>query len=280
MMLLAKSPERGGLTLREHTEHVIAAAVRMAAALGFNERVARCGAVLHDLGKAHPFFQAVLRDEISADDRMRRAPHRHELSSLLLLPLFDEADWPALIEMIVGHHKSVRRDRSERGLMDLLHAHFHSPDHLFERHSEDWEDWMPQAVSLAHSFGVTEIDSVSLDEARRALDACITYCRKPEKGWSEWRGLLMAADHFASGYQHETDARLGSLYRVPDVEAAYGPASRFATSALYPLSLREDAVRDERPHTLVIAPTGAGKTNFLLRRCRNRVFYTLPTRRR
>ena len=29
-------------------------------------------------------------------------------------------------------------------------------------------------------------------------------------------------------------------------------------------------------HTLVTAPTGAGKTDFLLRRCRGRVFYTLP----
>ncbi len=276
MTLLAKSPERGGLTLREHTEHVVAAAVRMARSLGLDERLARCGAVLHDLGKAHPFFQSVLRGEITPDDRMRKAPHRHELSSILLLPLFDETDWSALIEMVVGHHKSVGGDRSERGLMDLLHFHYHGADHLFERHTEGWDDWMPQAVALAHSFGVSESDGVSLDMARRALDTCIAYCRRPEKGWSEWRGLLMAADHFASGYQHETDDRLGSLYYVPDVEAAYGPTSRFGTSALYPLSLREDAVRDERPHTLVIAPTGAGKTNFLLRRCRNRVFYTLP----
>ena len=31
-----------------------------------------------------------------------------------------------------------------------------------------------------------------------------------------------------------------------------------------------------RKHTLVTAPTGAGKTDFLMRRCRGRVFYTLP----
>jgi len=36
------------------------------------------------------------------------------------------------------------------------------------------------------------------------------------------------------------------------------------------------ATDDLRSHTLVIAPTGAGKTDFLLRRCRGRVFYTLP----
>ena len=34
---------------------------------------------------------------------------------------------------------------------------------------------------------------------------------------------------------------------------------------------------DQPPaHTLVVAPTGAGKTDYLLRRCRGRVFYTLP----
>ena len=33
---------------------------------------------------------------------------------------------------------------------------------------------------------------------------------------------------------------------------------------------------DPRQNTIVCAPTGAGKTDFLLRRCKGRVFYTLP----
>lgn len=33
---------------------------------------------------------------------------------------------------------------------------------------------------------------------------------------------------------------------------------------------------NKRPHTLVVAPTGAGKTDFLLKRCKGRIFYTLP----
>ena len=45
-------------------------------------------------------------------------------------------------------------------------------------------------------------------------------------------------------------------------------------SELYPLSrISSDC---KKKHTLVTAPTGAGKTDFLLRRCRGRVFYTLP----
>ena len=43
---------------------------------------------------------------------------------------------------------------------------------------------------------------------------------------------------------------------------------------LYPLSLI--SADSAKKHTLVTAPTGAGKTDFLLRRCQGRVFYTLP----
>ena len=43
---------------------------------------------------------------------------------------------------------------------------------------------------------------------------------------------------------------------------------------MYPLSLCK--ADDARKHTLVTAPTGAGKTDFLLRRCKGRIFYTLP----
>lgn len=43
---------------------------------------------------------------------------------------------------------------------------------------------------------------------------------------------------------------------------------------MYPLA--NYAADSERPHSLVTAPTGAGKTDYLLRRCRGRVFYVLP----
>src|SRR5690625_2327077 len=185
MTLLAKSPERGGLTLREHTEHVVAAAVRMARSHGLDERLARCGAVLHDLGKAHPFFQSVLRGEITPDDRMRKAPHRHELSSILLLPLFDETDWPALIEMVVGHHKSVRGDRSERGLMDLLHVHYHSADHLFERHTEGWATGIRKPAARPPPLRVTEAEVVRLALPRGRSAPAMPIGRSPEKGWPE-----------------------------------------------------------------------------------------------
>lgn len=43
---------------------------------------------------------------------------------------------------------------------------------------------------------------------------------------------------------------------------------------LYPLSLIDSD--GTKKHTFVKAPTGAGKTDFLIKRCRGRIFYTLP----
>lgn len=277
MTLLAKSEKQGGLTLAQHTAHVVAAAERMANALGFDRRQARCGAVLHDLGKAHPFFQKMVREELSFEDFCQARPHRHELSSLCLLPLFDREIWPGLIEMVAAHHKSILKDAKRRGLLDLAEDDFMGPEPLFERHAEGWDTWAPAAVALARSFGVTERAEVTLNEAREAFLVAYDYCNTLPKAWSPWRGLLMGADHLASAYTHATEATVGMLYQTPDLEAAYGPASaRYHPSALYPLSQKDAEAQDERLHTLVVAPTGAGKTNFLLRRCRGRVFYTLP----
>ncbi len=52
--LLAKSLENGGLTLHQHTAHVVAAIEKFAADLGMDVDLARKGGILHDLGKGHP----------------------------------------------------------------------------------------------------------------------------------------------------------------------------------------------------------------------------------
>lgn len=83
----------------------------------------------------------------------------------------------------------------------------------------------------------------------------------------------MGADHLASAYMYETKKVSRGLYQVPDL-GFYEQRARNADADLYPLAAL-DAIAS-CPHTLVTAPTGAGKTDFLLRRCQRRVFYTLP----
>lgn len=266
MELLAKSPEQGGLTMLQHTQHVVDCILKMAREYGFNTRLARLGAILHDLGKAHVFFQRTVRNEVTDLERQQSDPHRHEISSLLFLPLFDRADWPVLIEMVAAHHKSASADVRRRGLVDLA-LDWVGPDATFDRHAEDWETWSVTVHSILAVFKIkTRI--ISREEAREAFDFAVDYCDNRPTGWSRWRGLLMSADHFASEYMHEAKALLSGFYKRPQL----GYYNRL--SELHPLSKLSADKRSR--HTFVVAPTGSGKTDFLLRRCRGRVVYTLP----
>lgn len=82
---------------------------------------------------------------------------------------------------------------------------------------------------------------------------------------------MKAADHFGSAFMVETEKQTRNLFEIPDL-SFYRDKKR--GNELYPLSGID--VSDPRKHTLVIAPTGAGKTDFLLKRTHGRVFYTLP----
>ena len=79
---------------------------------------------------------------------------------------------------------------------------------------------------------------------------------------------MIAADHLASAmdtFLHKVEKK---LFIKPELNF-YNRENE-----LYPLSLISGS--DVRKHTLVTAPTGAGKTDFLMKRCKGRVFYTLP----
>lgn len=271
MTLLAKSEDQGGLTLREHTKHVVTAVGHMATELGLDVKLARRGAVLHDLGKGHPFFQKMVKDELTKMEWHLAEPHRHEISSLLFLPLFAKEFWPELIDLVAAHHKSIKKDRRDRGLIDLCREY--GPNRVFARHDENWDSWGPQAMGVAADFGI-DTRPLSANERREAFDTALRHCEDNPDGWSKLRGLLMSADHFASNYTHDTGVIISELHQTPDLSGYRQGADPYTSSPLYPLSTKP--TDDERPHTLVTAPTGAGKTNFLLARCRERVFYTLP----
>ena len=267
--VLAKSAQRGSpaLSLLDHTRQVKTAVEVMAAKLGYEVRLAGLGAALHDLGKAHPHFQAkIYGDPLALHEQF---PHRHELSSLGFLPLFDPADWPALVDMVVAHHKSIKQDARERGILDL--QQLGGP--WIANHLLGWDEWEADGRAVLAALAVpVALRPVPLAEAEAALRYAVAHCRQRllSPDWSAWRGLLMAADHFASALQHDTDRQLVGLFDAPDLAFFRSRTG----DALYPLSQHPAA--DPRPHTLVVAPTGAGKTDYLFRRCRGRVFYTLP----
>lgn len=269
--ILAKSADNGGTTLLAHTQHV-AWAIEIFAekfARSFDKELARKAAALHDLGKAHPHFQNKINGVKYQSLREQNEwdfSHRHELSSLGFLPVFPKEEWNPLIDMVVAHHKSIENDKRLRGILDLEQ----NCRNWKENHLKNWENWSPYGLEILQTFGI-EVRPISKEEAKNALEYALEYCDSKRWGWSPLRGLLMSADHFASAFIEETQTKLNHLFEIPDLSFYHNPIRK---SDLYPLS--QINTDDPRPHTLVVAPTGAGKTDFLLRRCKGRVFYTLP----
>jgi CRISPR-associated endonuclease/helicase Cas3 len=114
-----------------------------------------------------------------------------------------------------------------------------------------------------------ETKPISVDQAKESFYDVVDYCQSKKYGYSQWKGVLIAADHLASAMSGYIKPLERKLFVVPDLNYYHSRKSE-----LYPLSLI--STDDKRKHTLVTAPTGAGKTDFLIRRCNGRVFYTLP----
>lgn len=257
--ILAKHEDNGGMPLMQHLKSVADAAVVIAQHAGLDEKLARKGAILHDIGKVSPLFQRTLKHGYIHQPGF---VFRHEIASLLFISLFPEEERPALIDMIAAHHKSISQDISGKGILDL-----DGDINSFKRHADKFEEWSPIALAILEELGINT-NPIDIEEAKANYEYVIDYCEKKPLNVSVWKGVLMAADHYASALEEKAEDSLHKLFITPDL--------RFynRTHHLYPLSLVDG--NDTRKHTLVTAPTGAGKTDFLLRRCKGRVFYTLP----
>ena len=94
--LLAKSaPE--WTSLKDHLYQVAVSAKAFATHLGMDEELAYKGAILHDIGKAHPEFQKRLKGE-----SISKKTFRHEIASLFFISLFPVEEQSILIEILVS----------------------------------------------------------------------------------------------------------------------------------------------------------------------------------
>lgn len=258
--ILAKGDKNGKVPLTRHLSQVADVAELVALSLGLSPTLARKGAILHDIGKVSPLFQQTLAPDY------HRPPSfifRHEIASLFFISLLKEEERAPAIDMIVAHHKSIYQDARGLGILDLYDL-----GNCFERHAKGFEDWSEEALAVLACLGF-DVAPVSLEQARTNYYHVVDYCEGKEYGYSTWKGVLTAADHLASAMDTHLEDSLRRLFRVPDLSYYHS-----RSSVLYPLSLLP--TQSEKKHTLVTAPTGAGKTDFLLRRCKGRVFYTLP----
>lgn len=258
--ILAKSEKDGSVSLYRHLKDVADIASVIASNEGLDVPTARNGALLHDIGKASSIFQKKLKPNYRPKPG---AYFRHEIASLLFLSLVSEGQKGEVVEMVVSHHKSVIKDALDLGLLDLDEY-----GDCFDVHSEGFASWSPVALEILESLGI-ETHPISMTEARENYEFAVEYCKKKrESDCSLWKGLLMAADHMASALEFKEDIAADKIFIKPNL-SCYDRRSE-----LYPLSLL--SADDPRQNTIVCAPTGAGKTDFLLRRCKGRVFYTLP----
>ncbi len=256
--ILAKSEQNWHISLYQHLKNVADIASVMAKHLELDPQIALEGALLHDIGKVSPIFQRSLSKSYSPKPGYA---FRHEIASLFFISLVEEGHRDAIIEMIVAHHKSIHNDVSELGILDL------DQENSFTEHSKDFHDWYPIALDILEALGL-KTHPISIKEAEQNYNYAVDYCKGRKAGCSAWRGLLMASDHMASAMEPSVSMPTEELFIKPDL-SFYNRQSK-----LYPLSMIP--VDSKKKHTLVTAPTGAGKTDFLLRRCHGRVFYTLP----
>lgn len=257
--ILAKSDKNGHISLYQHLKNVADIARVMAKHIGLDEQVAIEGALLHDIGKTSPVFQKKLN---ATSQEKPGSVFRHEIASLFFLSLICKEHRDAVVDMVVAHHKSMYKDVREMGILDL-----DDNTDCFEEHSRGFKQWCDVALDILESLGM-KTHKISMEEANANYEYVINYCDKRKAACSEWRGLMMAADHMASAMETISEMPLDKLFIKPDL-SFYNRQSE-----LYPLSMI--SVDNNKKHTLVTAPTGAGKTDFLLRRCHGRVFYTLP----
>ena len=259
--ILAKGEQNGKVPLSQHLCEVAQLAEIVALNLGIDTSVAKRGAIMHDIGKASSLFQQTLHKNF------QRPPgfiFRHEIASLFFISLLGQEEKYPIIDMIVAHHKSIYQDAGGKGILDLLE----NDSKCLKRHLQGFEIWSKDALSILASFGF-KTETITLQKAEANFFEVVDYCKSKAYGYSQWKGVLIAADHLASAMCGYSDSLLKRLFVQPDL--SYYHARK---SDLYPLSLI--SIDNERLHTMVMAPTGAGKTDFLIRRCKGRVFYTLP----
>lgn len=259
--ILAKGEENGQVTLVQHLSEVALLAEKVAQHLGLDTSIARRGAIFHDIGKASSLFQKTLKKDF------QRPPgflFRHELASLFFISLLNGEEKYPIIDMVVAHHKSIYKDAGNKGLLDLDE----NDPACFEKHINGFEEWSKDALLVLEHFDIGT-KPISVQQAKENFYEVVDYCQSKKYGYSQWKGVLIAADHLASAMSGYVKPLERKLFVVPDLSYYHSRKSE-----LYPLSLI--STEDKRKHTLVTAPTGAGKTDFLIRRCNGRVFYTLP----
>jgi CRISPR-associated endonuclease/helicase Cas3 len=253
-------------SLSQHTSQVLEAAEAMANALHLPEDIAqmlRDAAVLHDVGKAAKGFQRMLQED-------ERWQHRHELLSAAIALALEMP--PEVVLAVATHHKSlndVGLDESGIRVTEVVWQKHgvQQWNRLLSELGEHWQ-WVTEFLAAKGSDRLPPSPD-KLPPVRELLRqySAPNHRMSPEqqRRLVLLRGLLMAADHLASGHQ-TVPARL--------------PEPVWKHRAWYPF---QQQMANVQGHVVLEAPTGSGKTEAAIlwalhnRKAGERIFYVLPT---
>lgn len=256
-IILAKS---SGLDLSSHTNSVLntAYSLNSLGKYGLDKRILKYASIFHDLGKANPLFQENMKN-----NDFRRVC-RHEVSSILFIKGVPEDIRDIVAWIILSHHKSLSGE--SRSFIDRMDC----DDTFMQNHIGNISEWGKVVKDYLSDYYNIEISVPTVSECENTLNYYYDKYFDLGNGYSEYRGIFMMADHLASCFENDSERILilKNLFSVLPV-SKYGLKDK-----RYPLSLI-DGDKSKR-HTFVIAPTGSGKTNFMMKRCTKRIFYTLP----
>jgi CRISPR-associated endonuclease/helicase Cas3 len=267
MKLLAKSasPESPeGVRLEDHLLAVVAAigAIErrhpsLPAIAGQPNlfRILRSAALMHDLGKAHPLFQAMLEGGL-------RFGYRHEVFSLTFRwedPQLSEDDWRLIRLAVLTHHKDIGEIKERYDIEDAEQGLLPIPDEFLEAGSCLLTPTLFAAAGLAGAAAPAGAPgrAEAASRIQQALSASVRHAHrlKNRRSYNDpatltgrfLRGALILADHSSSAGKQFVF--LNSDQLRPHVARPYGHQSAAATT---------------EGNAILTAPTGSGKTEAAL----------------
>jgi len=271
------------------------------------------GCFLHDFGKAASGFQERLRDN-KTPNQWSEGKHRHEILSLAFVDgLFpnEHPDRFSIICIIATHHKDLyhkddkgsifrkygRRNRGNDELNRIQFLMSQLSDNVIsdlwdwiEQYAIHWQQYFDLGNQSAISFTVNRICSAesiisTLNEMSDWVNANEDGDIKPDDKHLAmlYRGAILASDHSAS-------AGVGQFPNMAlTSDHAMKPFHRLAqklNQSPHDLMRSHQQEMQHIPlgHTIMVAPTGSGKTEAALlwattqmrHRPSARLFYTLP----
>lgn len=305
--ILAKSADRGGETLAQHTWDVLE---KLAALRHLRPTLANLAGIpelwhclfwtclLHDFGKAARGFQARLKGG-------EPWPQRHEVLSLAffdwIAPALTEHEQYAIVAAIASHHRDaseiqIKYPRIDSSPIKLLLNELNPPIisqlwHWIDDCAADWIEALSFTSAgvkllplMPHDTAVALVEKQGVDRVRfwlRRYECWVDELRNTPLAEYQvvfpilLRGLTTTADHMASAH----------LKKLPDPvqESWQALALRILKPEQHPYHHQEASADRSKHSALLIAPTGSGKTEAALYWALGdgnvavpRLFYTLP----